>query len=111
MLRIGRENEIELTRGDTAYLTVPITDEATGEAYIMDAADVLTLTVKRTALDAAAYIQKTVTGANVFHIDPMDTANMDFGRYRYDVQLTRANGDVHTVIAPTVFRVCEEVTY
>ena len=40
MLRIGRENEIELTRGDTAYLTVPITDEATGEAYIMDSADV-----------------------------------------------------------------------
>lgn len=110
MLRINDANEIEITRGDTAYLTVPIVNEATGEEYVMEAGDTLTFTVKRTVSDSHICFQKVATGSNAFHIKPEDTAGCDFAKYRYDVQLTRANGDVHTVIVPTCFKICEEVT-
>lgn len=111
MLRVNEQNEIELTRGDTAFLTVPIVNDLTGEEYIMEEDDTLTLTIKRSVTDKTPTLQKTAHGENTFHIRPEDTAGCDFAKYRYDVQLTRANGDVYTVIVPTTFRVGEEVTY
>lgn len=101
---------IKLTRGDTARLTVPIINLANNGEYTMESGDILYFTVKKTAKDSDFLFQKSVTGSNSIHIRPEDTAALSFGKYKYDVQLTTATGDVYTVIEPSTFEVMEEIT-
>lgn len=101
-------NTIKLTRGDTAFIHIPLkTDEGT---YEMDPTDTLTLSVKKTTRDTEYIFQKEITGDNVFHIKPSDTSSVAFGKYTYDVQLNNNDGDVFTVIPPSTFEVLAEVT-
>lgn len=104
------DKTIKLTRGDTARLTVPIVNLANNGEYTMESGDILYFTVKKTAKDTDFLFQKSVTGSNSIHIRPEDTANLSFGKYKYDVQLTTATGDVYTVIEPSTFEVMEEIT-
>jgi hypothetical protein len=101
---------IKLTRGDTAYLEVPLINELTKEDYVMQPEDTLTLSLKKNVKDAVACVQKTIKGTNCFKLLPEDTADCEFTNYKYDVQLTMANGDVFTVIEPTCFTIMPEVT-
>lgn len=100
--------EIKLTRGDTARLTVDLEDDS-GQAYSVQNDDVVTFTVKKNYEDAEPLIQKKVTGTNVFHIKPEDTKELAFGKYKYDVQLTTADGDNYTVVDDKDFRITNEV--
>lgn len=104
------DKTIKLTRGDTARLTVPIVNLANNGEYTMESGDILYFTVKKTAKDSDFLFQKSVTGSNSIHIRPEDTAALSFGKYKYDVQLTTATGDVYTVIEPSTFEVMEEIT-
>lgn len=104
------DKTIKLTRGDTARLIVPITNLANNGEYTMESGDILYFTVKKTAKDSDFLFQKSVTGSNSIHIKPEDTADLSFGKYKYDVQLTTATGDVYTVIEPSTFEVMEEIT-
>ena len=113
MLYIMDNGEIRLTRGDTAYIQVPINkqmSDGTTEPYEMAAEDTLYFTVKSSVNDAACCFQKKLVGSNLFHIEPTDTCNCEFGKYKYDVQLVTANGDVYTVIEPACFKILAEVT-
>lgn len=109
MLIVNGDNSIELTRGDTARLTVPITDDE-GQTYTMQATDTLTMTVKSSVNDSEPSFQKIVTGDNTIHIEPADTAGLNFGKYIYDIELCTADGDVYTIIEKTTFKIREEVT-
>ncbi len=111
MLIINADNTIELTRGDSAYISVPITNEMTGDEYKMASSDTLRFTIKRKETDEGVLVQKTAIGTNSFHILPSDTAALAFGKYVYDVELTTASGDVYTVIVPTEFKLLKEVTW
>lgn len=110
--------EIHLTRGDTAYLTVPLrkvlfdeNGQTRYEPYIMKEDDTLTLTVKRSTKDTEACFQKVNTGTNTFHIEPKDTCDCEFNyKYTYDVELRTANGDNFTVVEPSCFKILPEVT-
>lgn len=102
-------NTIRLTRGDTAYLTVPIKTED-GEEYIMQSGDVLTFSVKKNKLAEEYLFQKVVNGSNEIHIEPSDTTDIPYGKYRYDVQMNLSSGDVFTIIEPNTFEIMEEVT-
>lgn len=104
------DKTIKLTRGDTARLTVPIVNLANNGEYTMESGDILYFTIKKTAKDSDFLFQKSVTGSNSIHIRPEDTADLSFGKYKYDVQLTTATGDVYTVIEPSTFEVMEEIT-
>ena len=109
MLKVSN-GVVTLTRGDTARLSVDLTGQD-GTAYEMAAGDTLVLTVKRSAADADALISKELKGSSAFVLDPSDTSGLAYGRYRYDVQLTTAGGDVCTVCGPSAFVVGEEVTW
>lgn len=111
MLYVERDGTIRLTRGDTARITVSIMNDLSGAAYEFCEADTLILTVKRSVRETEALIQKSISGGNVFHLAPKDTSGLTFGKYRYDVELRTAAGDVYTVIPPTIFEVMAEVTY
>lgn len=102
-------NTIRLTRGDTAYLTVPIR-LATDEEYIMDKGDTLILSVKKSLRDETYAFQKRVEGENTIHIEPIDTEHMEFGKYKYDLQLNTSGGDVFTLIEVDTFELLPEVT-
>lgn len=111
MLYVNSDGTIQLTRGDTARLSVSIKNDLTGSDYEMASDDILRLTIKKTVNDATSAVQKVVTGSNQFYIEPKDTEELSFGKYLYDVELTTANGDVYTVIVPTTFEILKEVTY
>lgn len=110
MLKVFDDNNIELTRGDTARLAVTVTDDDTGEEYDIQSTDVLTLSIKKKTKDSEALVSKSVEGSNVFRIEPKDTSELKFGSYVYDVQINTADGDVYTVIPPSEFKIGEEVT-
>lgn len=104
------DNNIRLTRGDTAYLTVPIIT-ASNEEYHMQSDDTLTFSVKKNESSEEYVLQKVVKGANAIHIEPSDTSILPFGKYKYDVQINLNNGDVYTVIEPSTFELMKEVTW
>ena len=108
MLKIAANGEITLTRGDTARLTVTLKDDA-GQPYTVQNDDVVTLTVKKEYEDETALIEKKVTGGNTFHIKPEDTKGLAFGKYKYDVQVTTADGDNYTVLDDKTFTIAKEV--
>ena len=109
MLIVKDNGSIELTRGDTARLTVDLTDDEDQE-YIMRSTDTLTMTVKTSVKDSEPCFQKTSTGNNMIHIKPEDTAELDYGKYVYDVELHTEDGDVYTVIEKSEFKLRDEVT-
>lgn len=85
MLIIDAENNIKLTRGDTAILDIELTDE-TGEPYIMDPDDWLIFTVRRIAGVGQPVLSKKVNG-NEITISTDDTKGLSFGIYMYDIYL------------------------
>ena len=103
----GDKVNIEMTRGDSESITVRCSEP-------FQSGDTVYLTVREDA-DSGIAMQKVVTsfpnGEAVFGILPGDTEGLDFGNYVYDIQLTRANGTVTTLIVPSRFRLNEEVTY
>lgn len=106
---IVKNNAIELTRGDTARLTITVTDDY-DQPYEMQAEDVLIFTVKTSADATDSVIEKELKGTNLLHLEPKDTAELDYTKYVYDVELHTANGDVYTVIEETEFKLRKEVT-
>lgn len=106
MLKIF-DNNIEITRGDNAKLDISIFD-AHGKKYEMSENDTLTLTVKK-FLDQEVPDIVLNTNGNSFSIVPEHTKILEFGRYHYDVQLTMANGEIHTIIPNHYFIIASEV--
>lgn len=108
MLRV-KNNEIYLTRGDIASFTLDIVDDTRAKYEITDDDQIL-FTVKRSTSDTAVILQKAVVDKTIT-IKPAETADLPYGTYYYDVQLSRPDGFVATVITPTHFTICEEVTF
>lgn len=91
------DQAIYLTRGDSAEVSIDLTTEG-GETYDLGAGDTLTLTVRKepTATSAVVFA-KAVKGSGVIPIAPEDTREAEVGQYSADIQLTTADGEVHTV--------------
>lgn len=106
-MTINRTN-ISMTRGDSETLTVSLSNG------VFNAGDTVTLTVRPDVEDPIV-LQKVVTeffdGAAIFILVPNDTEGLEFGDYVYDIQLTRADGYVTTLVKPSQFTLEEEVTY
>lgn len=105
-----KNNNIKLTRGDTAYLTVPIVDSITGNEYKVGENETLTLSVRKNANAKEYLMQKQIKGGNVFKILPSDTKNLRYGVYVYDVQLDVGEEDIFTVITASNFEISTEIT-
>ena len=111
VFKVDEDNTIHLTRGDTARFSIGrIVNTVTNTNYTPTPEDTVTMTIKKTVLQADPCVQIIVPGGEVLHIKPEDTKAMAFGNYVYDVQLTTADGDVYTIIPPTTFELLKEVT-
>ena len=105
MLKI-LNNKIYLVRGDSGAITVNVLN-ADGSTRVIQPGDEILMTVRATPTSGILF-QKT--GPEIV-IEPADTANLAFGTYCYDVQITLADGTVDTIIPKNEFIVLEEVTY
>lgn len=110
MLAIDENNNITLTRGDSASISVALKNPD-GTAYNLQSGDELLFTVKYNCITEDIIIQKDISTDAIINLIPSDTKDLLYGEYFYDVQLTRANGDVNTVIPPRDFIVAKEVTF
>lgn len=102
-------NDISITRGDSAIFEITITDKQKN-IYTPAETDEILFTVKDSTSSKVVVFQKSVTNNQVI-IDPVDTDNLHYGKYVYDVQLKTADGWVDTIIPPHAFNVLEEVTF
>lgn len=109
MLKI-EENNITITRGDSASISVGLTNPD-GTDYTLQNGDILIFTVKVNCMTEDIIIQKDISTDGLINIIPSDTNELNYGSYIYDVQLTQAGGTVNTVIAPSAFIIDKEVTF
>ncbi|HWS31055.1 MAG TPA: hypothetical protein VN512_13195 [Clostridia bacterium] len=94
MFLIGQGNRMRLTRGDTARFSVTVLNPD-GTEYTPQEDDVITFTVKKHSAAVTAAITKM--GQSIV-LEPADTSTLDVGEYVWDIDITLANGDVHTII-------------
>ena len=110
---INTKINMAMTRGDTERVTLNITND--GATYFFQDGDKVYFTVKKSALFDAKVIQKLImptSGSEVeIIINPEDTKSLAFGEYVYDIQLTKHDGEVTTVIPYSDFIIREEVTH
>lgn len=107
MLKIDENNNITLTRGDSATIELTIKDE--GLSYDFTS-DLVQLTVKRNTVTEDIIFQKTFS-SGVIVINPADTADLKYTDLKFDVQLINEHGGVYTVIPPRRFTIAEEVNF
>ena len=101
-------NKISLTRGDTLMVTVTILDN--GEPYIPNDGDYVRFALKKDMNDPEPLILRNISIDNLrLILIPDDTKGLDFGKYWYDIELTKEDGTVDTFIGPERFYITEEV--
>lgn len=104
---------ITITKGDTGIITVGIRN-ADGSAYVPQNGDTIRFAMKKNYSDAQTLILKDIPLESMeLRLDPEDTKDLDAGpqkgKYKYDIELTRADGQVDTFIPRADFIILEEV--
>lgn len=107
MFIVDSDNNIMLTRGDTAILTLSV--KRNGEDYDYSS-DLVQFTVKRNTVTQDIVIQKTFSGTSI-SINPADTKDLFYQDMKYDVQIINSSNEVYTVITPHDFILTEEVNF
>ena len=107
MLFIDEEQNITLTRGDSATFGLTVKQNTSSYDY---SNDLVVFTVKKNVNTDGILIQKTFAGG-VINLTPSDTRNLNYGTYYYDIQLKTPSDGIYTVIPPTKFIVSPEVTF
>ena len=101
-------NKIHLTRGDSLRVTVNITQD--GEPYTPVEGDSVRFALKKNFDDTEPLVIRDIpTDTLQLVLVPEDTKPLDFGKYWYDVELTKNDGTVDTFIGPERFYITEEV--
>lgn len=111
-----RGTTICLTRGDTLKVAVALKD-STGADYSPATGDSVRFAMRPVGLtpNGKAWKNDVVltksipTGTMLLQIDPEDTAELPFGCYAYDIQVTFADGTVDTAIADATLVLTPEV--
>ena len=107
---------ITMTRGDTVIIEVGMTRN--GTPYTPQAGDSVRFALKHAKFNAARtdyadadplVLKPIPTDTMLLRIEPEDTADLGFGEYAYDIEITFENGDVDTFIAAARFVLAPEV--
>ena len=104
-----KDTTITLTRGDTMVALISIT-QANGYPYTPVEGDKVRFAMKTNYTDVKPLLVKDIPIDTMeLKLEPEDTADLNFGKYVYDVQLTKADGTVDTFITKAIIRITEEV--
>lgn len=100
---------INLTRGDTFVAIISITD-SNKTPYVPQPGDAVRFAMKEKYSDAEPLLIKDIPIDTMrLELRPEDTKEFKFGKYVYDIQLTKASGEVDTFIAKAAIVLTEEV--
>lgn len=100
---------ITLTRGDSLTAKISIFNQD-GSEYIPVQGDSVRFAMKANYSDHSPLLVKDIPiDSLILSIKPEDTKSLSFGKYVYDIQLTRADGSVDTFITKASLRLTEEV--
>lgn len=111
---------ITMTRGDSAHIEIQMEYEG-GMLYEALRGDVIRFTVKKNYGDTAPLIvidiepyvpdgeEMELVESVELHILPSHTRDLEYGSYRFDIQLLRVNGDIDTFIDKGTLILTEEV--
>ena len=102
---------ITMTRGDTLRVTLELKDKDTGDAYVPQEGDQIRFAMKKTYDDPEPLIYKDIPIDSLeLVLNPEDTKSLPQpSSYKYDIQITYANGDVDTFITKADLKLTEEV--
>lgn len=107
--KVTSNNTIYLTRGDTFKATISISNPD-GTPYEPIDGDGVRFALKKNIEDSHCLINKDIPlDTMILELKPVDTQHLEFGTYVYDIQLTKANGDVDTFITASKFKITKEV--
>lgn len=100
---------INLTRGDTFMADIKIFQQ-NGDQYVPIEGDTIRFALKKAINNTEVLIEKDIPISTMMLVlNPEDTKKLEFGKYIYDIQLTKASGEVDTFITKSVFILDEEV--
>ena len=109
MLDIDRNQNITLTRGDTAYIDVTGFKNYYDEAYtLVDGDKVYFRLGTNPVLEKELEINFSNNTA-LLHLEPSDTVNLPYSVFKYEVEVVTAIGDHYTCIADRNFIIGKEV--
>lgn len=112
-MKIDGQN-ISMTRGDSETITVAMFNED-GTPHPFVTGDKIYFTVKEFATHTDKIMQKVITvfdsGNAIIEITPNDTKLLPFKSFVYDIQLTRSNLTVTTIVPISNFEILKEVTH
>lgn len=104
-------NTIRLTRGDTFKAVVNIFNPD-GTVYTPKEGDKVRFAMKQNIEDDDTELlifRDIPIDTMLLVLYPGDTKELDYGTYVYDIQLTKANGDVDTFITASKLKLTYEV--
>ena len=111
MISIDSNLNITMTRGDTFARTLTLIKN--GETYTPQAGDVIRFAMANVYKDKAGYdliLNKVIDNSTLlWTIDAEDTANLAYGKYVYDLQITYADGSVETFADRKTITLTQEV--
>lgn len=104
------ETTITMTRGDSLVLLLDL-QNADGSTYEPVDGDYIRFAVKKKFDDSVPpiIVKEIPTDTMKLILDPADTKQLTYGQYRYDIQITTADGFVDTFIDRAVLVITEEV--
>ena len=111
MVRV-KNTDISMTRGDSAYITLVITDE-TGAKVNLTENDTVHCQVRVKPNSGKLVVNGTATKQGedyLWHITPEQTRNLYVDTYYWDAQVEFSNGDIFTFIPVSRFTLLDEVT-
>ena len=99
---------ITLTRGDTFVALISITKQD-GTPYVPNDGDKVRFAMKAKYEDPEPLVVKDIPiDTLTLTLLPEDTKDLSFGKYVYDIQLTKADGTVDTFITKATIKITEE---
>lgn len=108
MFKIGANNSISLTRGDTLKAVISLTKD--NAIYTPDSTDIITFSVKFNINDTSCALTKTIPSDTLLlELNPSDTALLDFKEYHYDISIKKQNGEKYTFITDSPFILTAEI--
>lgn len=109
MFFIDKNQNIKLTKGDTAMMKISVCDLA-GKPYEIKDNDVITMTIKTSQSAQSAALSKVADQDHFIELSHSDTSSLAYGLYVYDVQLVTEDEKYYTIIPTRFFELTNEVT-
>lgn len=99
MVRFLNNFGIQATKGDTIIMPFVVINND-NSIYQVQTGDVINFGLKENYADTECLIEKTINNDELkLILEHDDTKELEVGSYVYDIQITKANGEVHTFIS------------